>query len=477
MSLVSDEKDSQLRIIHVIEDEEMDEDGNMVRDQSVDGSDAVMEDLNYIMFGDMEEIDTTDGIEIATIHWSKTTPAYKSRLQNISEAQAGPRFSLGKIPDGKLNELVLKCKADSWDKSMRLITLQVESAYHSSIGRAGDMLSFGTHYNLRENRNPEIRSGTVHLHYQWQSLKFLYNIRTGRATYLLACSDQDFEYYAEALADWNMPHARQPHPFCIHLILLFKSVFAWNKELEDALGKLLYLENRSIFRPSKVTFESADETKRRLQELHRLFKDVLIRSNTNKRHIEMITCLTRDLDRILKTVQLTEGAFPIDEHDHQRIVDGFHCLKDFCLDRERRLTSRAQRVQNLIALVGLHQWYRLGLTRHYQTYNLLANRDSIISHSIAHETRQDGAAMKTIAFVTMLFFPATFVSSFLGTNLVALDTGPDGRTRFVFSDLWWIYLVSAVPLTMLTLVSWWYWITRRSRRAKKKDRNAGETEV
>lgn len=152
-----------------------------------------------------------------------------------------------------------------------------------------------------------------------------------------------------------MPGGRRPHPFCIHLILLFKSVFVWNQELEKALGKLLYLENRSIFRPSKVTFESADETKRRLQELHRLFKDVLIRNNTNKRHIEMIASLTRDLDRILTTVRSTEDAFPIDEHDHQRIVDGFHCLKDFCLDRERRLTSRGQRVQNLIALVGMRR--------------------------------------------------------------------------------------------------------------------------
>ncbi|KAL9583154.1 MAG: hypothetical protein Q9203_005199 [Teloschistes exilis] len=263
LSLLSNAQDSQLRIIHVVEDETVDEEENVVRNQSLDDSDAVMEDLNFIMFGDMGKTDTANGLEIAIIHSSRST-----------------------------------------------------------------------HYNLRENRDPEIRGGTVHLHYNWQSLKFLYNVKSGRATYLLACSDEDFEYYAKALDDWKMPGGRRPHPFCIHLILLFKSVFAWNQELENALAKLLYLENRSIFRSSKVTFERADETKRRLQELHRLFKDVLIRNNTNKRHIEMIGCLTRDLDRILTTVRCTEDAFPIDEHDHQRTVDGFNCLKDFCLDRE-----------------------------------------------------------------------------------------------------------------------------------------------
>lgn len=76
--------------------------------------------------------------------------------------------------------------------------------------------------------------------------------------------------------------------------------------------------------------------------------------------------------------------------------------------------------------------------------------------------------MKTIALVTMLFPPATFVSSFLGTNLVALEVGADGRTRFVVSHLWWIYLVSAVPLTMATLLAWLYFVKRRSRKERAK---------
>lgn len=85
--------------------------------------------------------------------------------------------------------------------------------------------------------------------------------------------------------------------------------------------------------------------------------------------------------------------------------------------------------------------------------------------------------MKTIALVTMLFFPATFVSSFLGTNLVTLDVGADGRTRFVFSHLWWIYLVSAVPLTITTLLAWLYFVKRRSRKERAKWQRAGEAKV
>lgn len=150
-----------------------------------------------------------------------------------------------------------------------------------------------------------------------------------------------------------MSTGRRAHPFSIHLILVFKSVLERNQELEESLRKLLLLEDRSIFRKTKVTFETADDTKRRLQDLHSLFKDVLIKDNINKRSIATIDCLIRDLERLWNTVKQTDGAFPIDEHDHHRIVDGFRCLKDFCLDRERRLRSRSQRVQNLIALVSL----------------------------------------------------------------------------------------------------------------------------
>ncbi|KAL8692420.1 MAG: hypothetical protein Q9224_003962 [Gallowayella concinna] len=263
-------------------------------------------------------------------------------------------------------------------------------------------------------------------------------------------ADTKFESYQEAIGDPQVPTGERPHPFSIHLILLFKGVLARNEELEEALRKMLLLEDRSIYRGSKVTFESGDDTKRRLQELHSLFQEMLIRKGSNQRYMAIADSLIRDLDRLQKAVQSTRGALPIEEYEHQRMLDGFQCLKSFCLDRECRLETRLQRVQNLIAL----------------TYNLLANRDSITSHSIAHEARQDGAAMKTIALVTMLFFPATFVSSFLGTNLVTLDIGDDGKTRFVFSHLWWIYLVSAVPLTMTTLLAWLYFMKRRARKER-----------
>ena len=105
----------------------------------------------------------------------------------------------------------------------------------------------------------------------------------------------------------------------------------------------------------------------------------------------------------------------------------------------------------------------------------MANRDSVTSQTIATESasiaqgaRQDSYAMKTIAVLTMFFLPATFISSLLGTNLFVLDTSGNGKARLIVSELWWIYLVSAVPLTLFTLLVWWLYLQRLLKARKKR---------
>ncbi len=105
----------------------------------------------------------------------------------------------------------------------------------------------------------------------------------------------------------------------------------------------------------------------------------------------------------------------------------------------------------------------------------MANRDSVTSQIIATESasiaqgaRQDSYAMKTIAVLTIFFLPATFISSLLGTNLFALDTSGNGKAKLIVSELWWIYLVSAVPLTLFTLLVWWIYLQWLLQARKKR---------
>ena len=112
----------------------------------------------------------------------------------------------------------------------------------------------------------------------------------------------------------------------------------------------------------------------------------------------------------------------------------------------------------------------------------MASRDSLTniriatqSTKIAQETHRDSFAMKTIATLTMFYLPATFVSSVFGTNFFAMDAGGTGRPSTFLSRNWWVGVLAAVGLTMLTLGIWVWAVKGGSRRRKGRGEEEEET--
>ena len=79
--------------------------------------------------------------------------------------------------------------------------------------------------------------------------------------------------------------------------------------------------------------------------------------------------------------------------------------------------------------------------------------NNLVSQKIATETRNDSAAMKTTAALTMLFLPATFLATVFGMTFFEFST--DGLS---VSRQWWVYVVVAVLITLILFVLWWAWI-------------------
>ncbi|KAI5202008.1 hypothetical protein E4T42_04888 [Aureobasidium subglaciale] len=96
------------------------------------------------------------------------------------------------------------------------------------------------------------------------------------------------------------------------------------------------------------------------------------------------------------------------------------------------------------------------------TSNLMSQLDAKTNVDIAMATKDDGAAMKTIAIVTMTFLPATFVSALLGMNFFAYDPDAHGGHMTYSHDLW-IYFVISVVLTLGLFALWWMWQQYRRR--------------
>lgn len=77
------------------------------------------------------------------------------------------------------------------------------------------------------------------------------------------------------------------------------------------------------------------------------------------------------------------------------------------------------------------------------------------SLNIAKETSRDSRTMRGIAWVTMAFLPATFVSSFFGMNFF---NGQQARPYFDGSAKnVWVFFVVALPISAVVLFIFWRW--------------------
>ncbi|KAF4337214.1 hypothetical protein FBEOM_8907 [Fusarium beomiforme] len=91
-----------------------------------------------------------------------------------------------------------------------------------------------------------------------------------------------------------------------------------------------------------------------------------------------------------------------------------------------------------------------------QMHNLAAQRVSSETADIALQAQREGVSMFTLAMVTAVFLPGTFVCSVLSTVFFSFD-----GTAFVISGWWWTLPTVALPLTGLVMYLWFIWFRTR----------------
>lgn len=144
------------------------------------------------------------------------------------------------------------------------------------------------------------------------------------------------------------------HPFTVHLLFMYSFIRKRNLALDTGLRRLVAAEHKLLWNslPERATMR-AEESKAELQSLHDLSQGWIVLEHYNNREQSTIDNLLRDLDRLRAETTKIPASYPIDLETHERIKDALLCLKDFYKDRGGRLNNRKQRVQNLIALVGI----------------------------------------------------------------------------------------------------------------------------
>ncbi|KAJ2893207.1 hypothetical protein MKZ38_008913 [Zalerion maritima] len=161
--------------------------------------------------------------------------------------------------------------------------------------------------------------------------------------------------------------------------------------------------------------------------------------------IEQHEFLMRKLERVPLppgTAQSSTAAIRNWEPLHSRL----RFCRNFLASLKARSRSNTERLRNEINLA----------------FNTVAQHDSRMSVNLTKAASMDGSAMRTIAVVTLVFLPATFVAAIFSTGFFDFgfgdpDPGRGGGGPMRVSREFWVYWAFAAPLTAATILAWFVW--------------------
>jgi Mg2+ and Co2+ transporter CorA len=77
---------------------------------------------------------------------------------------------------------------------------------------------------------------------------------------------------------------------------------------------------------------------------------------------------------------------------------------------------------------------------------------------LTKQSAQDTRSMMTIALISAVFLPATFLATLFGSNFFDYSQADD---RLTIASNFWVYVVIAVGFSGATVLLWYFWRRRR----------------
>ncbi|KAJ5664706.1 hypothetical protein N7462_011519 [Penicillium macrosclerotiorum] len=125
-----------------------------------------------------------------------------------------------------------------------------------------------------------------------------------------------------------------------------------------------------------------------------------------------------------------------DPQVRQEVHSRLSFFQSFLGSLKHRSVSNEKRLQNEIQLA----------------FNTVAQHDAAVTVKISSAMMSDSAALKTLAFVTFVFLPPTFICAVFSMSFFNYS---DSGWRV--SSKIWIYWAFAVPTTIISAFVWGYW--------------------
>ncbi|KAF1968821.1 hypothetical protein BU23DRAFT_601957 [Bimuria novae-zelandiae CBS 107.79] len=181
------------------------------------------------------------------------------------------------------------------------------------------------------------------------------------------------------------------------------------------------------------------------RELHRLSKDWNSLGQDCQDQALQLDFLASTYGKYLETMNEVQCPWEVDKSYDMR--ESFEVLKSQCNNYYRWTIAHRERTNIRINLL-----FHLSAQQEARTSKEIAE----FSARIAEQTQRDSASMITIAAVTMLFLPGSFISAVLST--IFFDYGEDSLR---ISKEWWILPATAIPTTLIVFAIWLVWRWQR----------------
>ncbi|KAF2828409.1 hypothetical protein CC86DRAFT_465246 [Ophiobolus disseminans] len=301
--------------------------------------------------------------------------------------------------------------------------------------QSGYWSKMGNEQHLRHDDSGELVSSELCYQYRcgWDTgVSFIHSIRTRhRTTYFCI----NFPSYA--LERLKAVIKSQPsvayRDFFLDALVADDSLKQWQFEISHRRDALQIFEKQ--YEDEHIDFHSSTI------QLHRLSRHWLTLGQDCMDFHVQLKFLSEAYISYTKAVSAQKPAW-----NHDKAVNMYESFGtlisqcDICMRWTRQYHERTNLRINLL--------FHLANQRESRTNTEIAASTA----KVAEQTQRDSASMITIAAVTMIFLPGTFVSAILSTTFFDYD-----ENGLSVSGKWWILMAATIPLTVVVFAVWWYW--------------------
>jgi len=289
----------------------------------------------------------------------------------------------------------------------------------------------------------------------------VYDFVTESTTYLIVSDTDDpsikaVKHRLEDLSLYNGTATAakdKMDPFLLHSMITHQSFFDSKLQIAEAVRYRLY-DLLDMVDAYATQASDRHALKKLTIELHNVSQNTDAKLSDVEMSEGIVISMLRSHDRFSHALKIakTTGKLKFISASAE-LKDSLTYLRRSIQSQKNWLLSYKNRKDTAMNLVSSERRAAMKkcswLTQLKQVYNLVTQQDSETNTVIAREMKYDSSSMRTIAILTMIFLPGSYVSALFSMSFFKL-TGDDNNIS-VSSD-GWIYIVVTVPLTFLVLV-------------------------